>query len=175
MRRQDEKLSLTEIVWNRSPPGDSEGSDHSAHPAFSAPGIQPSTPYTFRPRSPTFDQRASFTPPISNRSAPSDGLYSSGGSSSEFWDEIYAVDGRGYSSGTSNVPYPAPMNTNGLPRATDERSFTACTGDLALSNDLSGFDIARWTPDSLPATELETAPVYNNGAHSTSIMPRIVQ
>ena len=174
MRRRDQKLSLTEIVWKRSPPGDSEGSDHSAHPAFSAPGIQPSTPSTFRPRSPTFDQRASFTPPIFNRSTPSDGLYSSGGSPSEFWDEIYAVDGRGYISGTPNVPYPARMNTNGLPRATDERSFTVWTGDLALSNDLSGFDIDPWTPDYLLATELETAPFYNDGAHS-SIMPRIVQ
>jgi hypothetical protein len=197
----DEKLSLTEIVWEHSPPGDSEGSNHSAHPAFSAPALQPSTPYTFRVHSPTFDQRASFTPPSFNRSAPSDGLYGSGGTRpSEFWDEIYAVDGRGYSSGTTNKTYPSLMNTSGLPRVTDERFSTtrattitahlgtalndssACAGsgeqgfgtsDLALSNDLSGFDIDRWTPDYLLATELETASVYNNGAHS--IMAHIVQ
>ena len=200
MQRGDEKLSLTEIAWEHSPPRDSEGSGHSAHPAFSAPALQPSTPYTFRAHSPTFDQRASFPPPISNRSAPSNGLYSSGGSSSEFRDGIYAVDGRGYSSGTANETYPSLMNTSGLPRVTDERlsttratTITAHLGtalngsstyagsgeqgfgasDLALSNDLSEFDIDRWTPDYLVATELETASAYNNGAHS--IMACIVQ
>ena len=200
MRRGDQKLSLTEVVWERSPSGDSEGSDHSAHPAFSAPALQPSTPWTFRPHSPTFDQRTSSTPPISNHSTPSDEPYSSEGSlhdaPSEFWDEIYAVNGRGYSSGTTNATYTSLMNSSGLPRVMDERLSTTWTttitarlgttlndssayagfgergfgsGDLALSNDLSGFDIDRWTPDYLLPTEPETTPVYSNGARSISL------
>ena len=143
--RQDDKLSLTDIVRKCPSPDHAEGSDHPELPTSSAPSPRPSTHWPSRPNPDNFDRHTGSPPSNSGRSTPSGPRCFEGslspGRLSEFEQEPYIVRGVGYP-GAANAMYLSspPIKTSDLHCELDNLSYAGWM-TIATTPDRPGMTI----------------------------------